>query len=174
MALTLTLKIFMENQEYQDYIDEAKANKEGIAKMFGRLKRTKPKNLDTIFQELHDEAFSVIDCAKCANCCKTTSPIFRDIDIKRISKKMRMTQSDFENKYLNNDTDGDWVLKSSPCVFLGADNYCNIYDYRPQACRDYPHTDRKKVVQVLDLTLKNTEICPAVAKISMEVLKDSV
>ncbi len=31
----------------------------------------------------------------------------------------------------------------SPCPFLGDDNYCSVYEARPKACREYPHTDRK-------------------------------
>jgi Fe-S-cluster containining protein len=30
-----------------------------------------------------------------------------------------------------------------------------IYEVRPKACREFPHTDRKKFQQISDLTLKN-------------------
>ena len=36
---------------------------------------------------------------------------------------------------------------------------------RRTACREYPHTNRKRFYQILDLSLKNTEICPAVADV---------
>lgn len=159
--------------KYLSIITEAEEKKDEISKFFERLKKRKPKGLDEQFQKAHIAAFKEIDCLSCANCCKTTSPIFRDVDIKRIAKKMRFTESQFERNYLQVDEDGDWVLKSAPCTFLNEDNSCSIYEYRPQACKDYPHTDRKKVVQVLDLTLKNIEICPAVAKISTVVLENS-
>lgn len=156
--------------EYQYHIDEAEQNKEKINKLFNRLKKKKPKELDGLFHEEHEKAFEEIDCLKCANCCKTTSPIFRDVDIKRIAKKMKIGVAEFEQKYLKIDEDNFWVLKSSPCAFLADDNTCGIYDYRPQACSEYPHTDQRKVVQVLDLTYKNIEICPAAAKITSEIL----
>ena len=57
------------------------------------------------------------------------------------------------------------VLKSSPCVFLSNENKCEIYDFRPKACKEYPHTDRKKQSQILDLSRKNTLVCPAVVEI---------
>ena len=158
--------------EYQSYFELAQENIAKITATFKRLKKKKPKNLDELFQDAHEEAFNEIDCLKCANFCKTTSPIFRDIDVKRISKKMKVSVRDFENQYLRRDEDSDWVLKTAPCSFLHDDNSCGIYDYRPQACRDYPHTDQRKVVQVLDLTLKNTEICPAAAKISVEITRN--
>lgn len=73
-----------------------------------------------------------------------------------------MKISDFEAKFLRIDEDQDWVLKTTPCFFLDQnDNKCNIYDVRPKACREYPHTDRKKIYQINNLMLKNTEICPA-------------
>lgn len=40
--------------------------------------------------------------------------------------------------------------------------YCSIYEDRPKACREYPHTDRKKFYQIHALTIKNAETCPAV------------
>jgi hypothetical protein len=72
----------------------------------------------------------------------------------------------FTEKYLRLDEDNDMVLKTAPCPFLDGQNYCSIYADRPAACREYPHTDRKKMYQVLDLTFKNTLVCPAVLKIT--------
>jgi len=65
-------------------------------------------------------------------------------------------------KYLRTDSDNDFVLQSAPCPFLDDQNYCRVYEARPKACREYPHTNRKKMVQILDLTAKNTQVCPAV------------
>ncbi len=158
--------------EYQKSIDKALEQKESIVKTFKKIKKRRPKNLDEVFHELHDSTFEKIDCLKCANCCKTTSPIFRDVDIKRISKKLKLTESEFEITYLKIDEDGDWVLKSSPCAFLDYDNHCSIYEFRPLACREYPHTNRKRMNQILDLTVKNTSVCPAVAEIALEVSKE--
>lgn len=81
-----------------------------------------------------------------------------------------MKENQFISAYLRMDEDSDYVLKQSPCTFLGSDNKCSIYEYRPLACREYPHTDRKNMHQILDLTQKNTEICPAVAQIVEEIV----
>lgn len=121
---------------------------------------------------MHEEIFERTNCLECANCCKTTSPIFRDVDIDRISKHLGVRPSDFTEKHLHLDGDGDYVLNSAPCVFLDDQNYCRIYDVRPRACRDYPHTDRKNMVQILDLTYRNTLVCPAVAEMA-EKLKQA-
>lgn len=134
-------------------------------KLIQKLKKSNHRETDKVFHAEHEKMFKKINCLSCANCCKTTSPIFRDVDIKRISKKMRMSVGNFTDHYLRMDEDSDYVLKSSPCTFLEADNTCSIYEDRPLACREYPHTDRKNMYQILDLTLVNSLICPAVGEI---------
>lgn len=157
------------NPKLAEKLEKANAEKETIRKVVKKIAAKKPKDLDANFQQLHTEAFKKIDCLTCANCCKTTSPIFRDIDIKRISKNLRMKENEFVKNYLKMDEEKDYVLQSSPCAFLGNDNKCDIYEFRPLACREYPHTDRKNMHQILDLTVKNTEICPAVADIVLQI-----
>ena len=123
-------------------------------KFFTKLKKRPPKHLDSLMQELHEEEFQRTDCLKCANCCKTTGPLFTDKDVKRIAKHFRVKEQKFIETYLRVDEEGDYVLQQVPCTFLGADNYCSIYDVRPKACKEFPHTDRKKFQQISNLTLK--------------------
>jgi Fe-S-cluster containining protein len=134
-------------------------------KFLQSLKRRNPREVDDQFHRLHEEVFEETNCLECANCCKTTSPIFYQNDIERLAKGMRMKPGDFIGKYLRIDEDRDYVLQSSPCPFLDAENYCMVYEDRPKACREYPHTDRKKMVQITELTYKNTMVCPAVLEI---------
>ena len=140
-------------------------------KFFQKLKRKPPKDLDYTMRELHDEEFSRTDCLQCANCCKTTGPLFTNADIERIARHFRMKPSAFIDAYLRLDEDQDYVLQQLPCAFLGADNYCSIYDVRPKACREFPHTNRKKFHQISNLTLKNVAICPAAFNIVQEMKK---
>ena len=137
---------------------------------FKCLKNTKPKVLDSYIHALHQEVFEQTDCLECASCCKTTGPLFTDKDIARISKHLRIKPSELTKRYLKVDEEADYVLKSVPCAFLAEDNYCSIYKYRPKACREFPHTDRIKQYQLLNLTQKNVEVCPAVFNI-VEKLK---
>lgn len=134
-------------------------------------KNKKNKALDELFHKAHDEVFKKTDCLACANCCKTTSPIFRNPDIRRISKHLRMKESEFVNQYLKLDSDQDMVLKTAPCSFLAADNSCSIYENRPLACREYPHTNRKNMYQLLSLTQQNSMVCPAVSEIIFKIQK---
>lgn len=140
-------------------------------RFFKKLKARPPKQLDALMQQLHREEFSRTDCLECANCCKTTGPLFTGADIERIAARLRLKPGQFTEQYLRLDEDGDYVLQQLPCPFLGADNYCHIYEVRPRACREYPHTDRKKFHQITDLTLQNTAICPAAYRIVEEMKK---
>jgi len=149
----------------------AKDTNNETKKYFDKLKKKTPKNLDYVMQDLHEAEFKKTDCLKCANCCKTTGPLFTLADIERISKFLKQKPQKFIERYLQVDEDKDYVLQSLPCTFLDTDNTFFIYDVRPKACREFPHTDRKKFQQITDLTLKNVAICPAAFNIVEEMKK---
>lgn len=142
-------------------------------KFFKKLKGKPPKHLDYIMQELHEAEFERTDCLKCANCCKTTGPLFTNADIERIAKHFSQKPQVFIEQHLRIDEDNDYVLREVPCTFLGADNYCSIYAVRPKACREFPHTDRKRFQQISHLTMKNVAVCPAAFNI-VEAMKERV
>jgi Fe-S-cluster containining protein len=154
-----------------DFNTRSKTQQKENKQFYSKLKRKPPRNLDEIFHKTHDEVFEKTDCLKCANCCKTTSPIFYQRDIERAAKALRIRPGKFIDEFLRIDEDEDYVLKQAPCPFLGHDNYCSIYEDRPTACREYPHTNRKKIAQLLDLTFKNTLVCPAVLAITEKLKK---
>ncbi len=134
-------------------------------KLMARLKRERPDDLDDVAGTLHNQAFEEIDCKQCANCCKTTSPRITNRDVDRLAHHLRLKPSQLIEKYLRLDTDGTYVLTQTPCPFLDTDDTCTVYDHRPAACREYPHTDRSRFYQILDLTVKNTYICPAAYRV---------
>ena len=140
-------------------------------KFLTSLKKKDIRKVDDVFHHTHEEVFESVDCLTCANCCKTTSPIFYQNDIERVARALRMKPGEFVERYLRIDEDQDFVLKSSPCPFLLSDNMCQVYDDRPKACREYPHTDRKKMVQIMDLTHQNTLVCPAVFEMVERIKK---
>lgn len=156
---------------YEILLSKAKQHSKQLKKWYKQLQNKKSKNVDEVFAVEHDKAFKNINCLLCANCCKTTSPIFRHSDIKPIAKYLGLSEINFIDLYLKIDTEGDYVLKSSPCAFLDKNNFCSIYELRPKACREYPHTNRKNMVDIALLTYKNSQICPAVAQITFEVIK---
>ena len=126
------------------------------------LNRVDKKTFLQHLPDFHDEAFSKIDCLQCANCCKNYSPRFKAPDIKRISKYLRMKEGAFIDQYLVQDNEGDYVVKSTPCPFLGADNFCSIYEHRPSDCQRFPYTDEDVFFKRPLITLKNATFCPAV------------
>ena len=140
------------------FLEYYKRNKKRLSKM------------DSIVHQLHNEVSARVDCLSCANCCRTLGPAIYDKDIDRIAKALRMKPSEVLATYLKIDEDGDYVFQSMPCPFLMPDNYCSIYEARPKACREYPHTDRKKFEQIYKLTVKNTSTCP----IAYEVISELV
>lgn len=160
-------------EELDQYIQKAKSQRKQINRFVKKLEKNPPKDLDDQFREAHDEAFEEIDCLDCANCCKTTSPIFYDKDVERMAAHFKIRSAEFFDQYLRIDEDGDQVLKSSPCPFLLDDNKCMAYESRPKACREYPHTNRKRMHQILDLTARNTRVCPAVASIVEQMMQIS-
>jgi Fe-S-cluster containining protein len=136
------------------------ADRQKVFKQF-LLKADKNKTLKRL-PALHDEAFANIDCLQCANCCRNYSPRFKTPDIKRISKHLGLKEGDFIQAYLRIDEDGDYVVKSTPCPFLGENNLCSIYEQRPSDCVRFPYTNEDVIIKRQQLTLKNSSFCPIV------------
>jgi uncharacterized protein len=144
-------------------------NRQETAAFLKRLKKKNPKDLDDFVHDLHVEAFSEFNCLDCANCCKTIGPRLIDKDIDRLARHLKIKPSEFMEQYILTDEDGDFVFREHPCPFLLPDNYCMVYESRPKACREYPHTDRKRFYQILTLSHKNCETCPVVFEIFEEI-----
>ncbi len=137
---------------------EAKEHQKQYKQM---LERGNKNNMLRALPKLHDEAFAKIDCLQCANCCKNYSPRFKQPDIKRIAKALRIKEGELVARYLELDKEGDYVSRTKPCPFLAEDNTCNIYDDRPSDCARYPYTDEDVLIKRVSLTLMNATVCPA-------------
>ena len=151
------------NPDYLNIIENVEIRE--IKKVSAKLKKLNHSKLDKAVHLLHDKFTEEFDCLDCANCCKTLGPAIKDIDIQRMAKHLKMRPSEFTDKYLKVDEDKDYVFNSLPCPFLLDNNECLIYPARPKACAEYPHTDRKNFYQIIDLSVKNAETCPIVAKV---------
>jgi Fe-S-cluster containining protein len=146
-------------EEIRDLAIKAKSS---YVAFFKGISKKQSRRLDEVVHTLHEEVFEEIDCLDCANCCKSISPMITLRDIERLAKRLRMKPAAVVDQYMELDNEGDYVFRETPCPFLMPDNYCMVYTDRPKACREYPHTDRRKFYQLRNLTLKNTEVCPAV------------
>jgi len=138
---------------------------------FFKKNRRKIEASDLKIQTIHQHVSNRTDCIACGNCCRSLGPRITDKDVERLSKVLRMKSVDFIQTYLKIDEDDDMVFKTMPCPFLGDDNYCAVYESRPKACREYPHTDRKKFYQIYMLSVKNAETCPIVYEVMEEIQK---
>ena len=82
-----------------------------------------------------------------------------------MAKYLKLRPSVFCEKYVRIDEDNHYVFNQAPCPFLMPDNYCMIYDVRPKACAEYPHTEQPDFIKRLDLTIINSFYYPAVLEI---------
>ena len=140
-------------------------------KHFSAKNKKKLEAMDLQVHALHDKISERTDCLQCANCCRSLGPRITDKDVERMAKTLRMKAADVISKYLKIDEDNDLVFQSMPCPFLGGDNFCSIYENRPKACREYPHTDRKRFFQIYNLSIKNAYTCPIVYEVLQEITK---
>jgi Fe-S-cluster containining protein len=126
--------------------------------------------VDRIASQLHREVFQIVDCTRCANCCRTLSPFLTDEDIDRIADHLSLTKADFITKYLEwDEEEQQYRTRTTPCPLLGADNKCTVYDVRPETCREYPYTDKKDFVLHTMSRAQSALVCPAAFSIIEEM-----
>jgi Fe-S-cluster containining protein len=146
-----------------DWQANAKKHDDENYQFLRSLKQRSFKKVDRIALELHQEAFGIVDCTKCANCCRTLQPVLGDEDISRIAAHVDMAQDKFIATYLERDEERDrYRIKATPCPFLGADRRCTIYAVRPEKCRGYPFTDKPDFAFSTITHANNAVVCPAV------------
>ena len=147
---------------FADWREKAESYDDDNYEFLRSLKQRSFKKVDRIALELHQEAFSIVDCAKCANCCRTLRPVFTDEDIARIAEHLRMSRDEFIAAYLDRDEEQDrYRIKTTRCPFLGEDSKCTIYDVRPEKCQDYPFTDKADFAFSTINHANNALVCPA-------------
>lgn len=156
----------------QDWENRKARQHKAHKKFIRKLVQHKSKKFDQYAGSLHDQTFEKIDCLDCANCCTSIPPIVTKTDTQRIAKHLNLKSQDFEQQFLTVDEDGDTVMNQTPCPFLQSDNRCEIYEVRPKACQEYPHTDQFQFSQHLNLHPQNALYCPAVFHMIETMLKN--
>jgi Fe-S-cluster containining protein len=150
------------NNFIEEWKNKRNSVKEQNKKLILKIAKQKAKEVNIIANQFHENVFKKINCLDCANCCTSIPPLVNETDAKRISKFLGIKLSGFKEEYITIDEDKDMVMKIVPCVFLESNNKCRIYEVRPKACREYPHTDNFEFMKNLKLHLTNTTYCPAV------------
>jgi Fe-S-cluster containining protein len=123
-------------------------------------------------KNFHAEAFQKTDCLQCANCCKTTPAIVNRNDIQRLSKFLGLSAKEFEKRYVLQDVNGELSFNKVPCHFLNPDNTCQVYEVRPDACRQFPHTDDFDYFKRPSMNAKNVMVCPAAYYIAEKWIRE--
>ncbi len=145
---------------YQTWQNRRDKALQSTKKQLRQLRNHRGTHLHRLAAKPHERVIAPVDCLQCAGCCKGIPPLINATDARRIAKKLGLSNAEFQNQYLTTDEDGDTVLQLTPCPFLLDNNHCSIYDFRPKACREYPHTDQQ-FSKNLPYHVKNTAYCPA-------------
>jgi Fe-S-cluster containining protein len=146
-----------------DWRENAEKHDDDNYRFLRGLKQKPFKKVDRIALELHQEAFGIVDCTRCANCCRTLRIVITDDDIPRIAGHLGMGPDEFITTYLERDEEkGHYRVRATPCPFLGGDSKCTIYEVRPEKCRGYPFTDKPDFAFSTMNHANNAVVCPAV------------
>ncbi len=133
-------------------------------------RRSSGKKVDRIALQLHQEVFQIVDCTRCANCCRRLRPVFTDKDINRIANHLGRTREEFIAAFLEWDEEEHCHrTKKTPCPLLGEDGKCAVYDVRPETCKEYPYTNKKDLVFSTISRAKHALVCPAAFAIVEEM-----
>jgi Fe-S-cluster containining protein len=122
-------------------------------------------------RQLHNDVFAVMDCTKCANCCKVLKAAFTNAEIEQAARHLGITSRTMKRRYLQECHAGKYVVKTLPCPFLAADNHCTIYDARPADCVYYPVTDEWTTPSRRIVYAQESAICPAMFHVVTEARK---
>lgn len=164
---------YYQSEKIREILKRAGHSSGFITAFFKKAGRLKSGHLKKAFHQSHHEVFQEIHCLDCGNCCKTIPPRLLPGDIEKLSRAVRLTSSRFLEKYCTADEEEDHIFRHMPCPFLGSDNYCSVYESRPKACREYPHTGSNRISKLQRLTRENASICPAVFLMIERIHRDA-
>lgn len=85
----------------------------------------------------------IFSCTQCGKCCTGPASEYRvaasEQDQLRLAKHLNLRRREFRRRYVIAAREGDELrMVRERCVFLGADNRCNVYAVRPARCASYP------------------------------------
>lgn len=86
---------------------------------------------------------------------------FEENEIEQASKLLNITKEEFMHKYIEETVEG-YDLKEKPCCFLAENGTCEIKEFKPEGCKDYPFTNKPerlflnspKELSLADLSVK--------------------
>ena len=149
-------------------------NKKRLRTFLARIEKKPSDRVQLVVLEANELSWAKTDCLDCANCCKSMSPTYSQMDINRISKYLGMTKKSFTEKWLYKDRTGDWINRKQPCQFLDLKtNMFNINDLRPPDCTGFPYHGTKKMKDYGHVFKQNVEFCPATYRL-VEIMQEGI
>ena len=158
---------------YEEIIRRGIRNRTRFESFLKNLRKNRRLPLESLFTGAHEAAFEQIDCLRCARCCSGLGPRLREKDAARLARREKLRLSQYMERRLRQDEDGDMVFAAMPCPYLSGDRYCAVYEDRPEACRDYPHMDSGRQKARIGMHIENLSHCPAVV-LAVEYLMDTL
>src|SRR5258708_818998 len=117
------------------------------------LKQKAPDNIDGMVKALSQKYFVLIDCAQCANCCRSLQTEFKKSELYTIAKTLGQSIKAFEKQFMSEG------MVNPPCPMLDG-KLCSIYENRPEVCRSFPHLEQPGFTTRLMGVIDNVAICP--------------
>jgi Fe-S-cluster containining protein len=163
--------LFMALFTFRSFKRKLSTHRASFRRFLTRTEKNPPKGIDKLTRVVDQEVWQEVDCLTCANCCKRMTPTFTEKDLKRISAHFNQTPDEFREKWLEKDTNKDWVNKKQPCQFLNLeDNKCSIYEIRPADCAEFPHLTKRKWEEYAHVHKQNIDYCPATYRMVEKIM----
>lgn len=132
------------------------------------------EKIDELVFKMADKIGSSIECTSCGRCCKELRPMLSEKDQQRLAGKLAMTIEQLRESYLEYDDSDDeagWQIKAAPCPFQ-KDNKCDVYEERPENCRNYPYLHKPDFTCRTWGMIERTFTCPIVFHVMEELKKE--
>jgi len=127
-----------------------------------KVEKNPPLLLDVYATDIESQVWKETNCLSCSNCCRSMTPTYNMKDLRRIATHLGMTIKAFKEKWLYQNKQGEWMNRSQPCQFLDLKtNMCSIYEVRPADCAEFPHLNKRKMVEYMHVHKQNVQYCPA-------------
>lgn len=124
--------------------------------------------LDTLVHDLNDKITPLIDCTACGACCRGLMINVVTSEILPIAAHLKMSGSDFKEKFIEESSGGQMIINTIPCNFL-SNSKCTVYEQRFTECREFPHLHKNNFKGRLFGTLVHYAMCPIIFNVVEEL-----
>jgi len=128
--------------------------------------------IDALVNQIAKPIIEAIDCTQCGNCCRVLDVFIEKQDMPRLIHATNMDEHSLIDAYIDQTPElkaGEvGCFQHIPCPFLQGKR-CRIYEYRPDACRQYPEFT-PDFRWMLSYLINGTHQCPIIYNVLSELL----